>query len=385
MAGEPRSVDELNTEYLSGVAAKLLGDPDVEVTSFKVIDDPFEFPRFGAKEFYLVNFDYQGGSGPGASSLVLRVMPRMDAVMMLTGDTQHRELQAFKAGLFDQIPSTFHTPYVDVVYRPERDQYWAWLEDVRPDMERLGMHAELPDETMRTILSHLAAFHAKFWQKEEVIGQPWLMSLSQPVDYFYRVVVDILDGMKDPAESSVYVTNAWPWLAEGVINMMNGLGEGARSAVESIYREPQGLLDAIKDMPQTLCHYDFDNRNLGIRRSDNGDITTVIDWEILGRGLSSSDVNRFLVYQQRANSGELLDYYLDELEARLGRGINRDEWKVGCEVASIAEWQIRGVLFPAMVAAPSSPIPDDQRPMMAERARADIDGIVDLVHKHRLA
>lgn len=376
---------ELTREYLSFVAGKMLADPSVTVTEFEVIPDPFEFPRFGEKEFFAIPFSYQGANGGGRSSLVLRVMPPMDAVMMLTGDTEHRELRAFQAGIYDMVPRTFHIPYVHVIYRPERQQYWAFLEDVRPEMEALGMHSVLPDATIRTILSHLAAFHATFWERRDVLDRPWLMSLRRPVDYFYRCIVDILDGMKSPAQPSVYVTEKWPWLAEGVVNLMDSLSAGDRKALEQLYREPEHLLQKVERMPLTLCHYDFDNRNLGIRHGPQGTQTVVIDWEILGRGLSASDVVRFLIYQQPPNLDELLDHYLDELERSLGKRVDRDGWREGFELVEVAEWQIRGVLFGVMVSAPSAPVPDEQRPAMRERVFSDIEHIVSLVHKHGLA
>ncbi len=382
---EPRTVDDLNPEYLSSVVRKLLDDDSVEVTDFSVTADPFEFPRFGAKEFHDIAFNYRGQSGAGKSNLILRVMPEMDAVMMLTGDTEHRELKAFGIGLYDQIPKTFHTPYVDVILRPERQQYWAFLEDLRPQMRALGMHAALPDETMRTILSHLAAFHAKFWEREETLSYPWLMSLRQPVDYFYRCVVDTLDGLKSPAASSAYIIDKWPWLPEGVVNLMNSLPTDTRAAIERLYREPEELLTRIEPLPTTLCHYDFDNRNLGIEDGPNGPRTVVIDWEILGVGLSSADVVRFLSYQQPPNAEELVGHYLAELQRSLGGSLDQEQWLYGFELVQIAVWQIVGVLFGVMVSAPSSPIPDEQRGPMGERARSDIDHVMSLVRKHGLA
>jgi thiamine kinase-like enzyme len=357
----------------------MLGDSSVEVMGFEVISEPFEFPRFGEKSFHDFVCDYQSSSGPGKVSVILRVMPEMDAVMMLTGDTEHRELKAFAMGLFDQVPSTFKVPYLHVIDKP--GQYWAFLEDVRPAMHALGMHAKCPDETVRQILAHLAAFHGKFWEKREIIDLPWLMSLRRPVDYFYRTINDVQDGMKNAADSSVYVTERWPWLAEGVVNMMNALPPDTRKVIEKLYREPEGLLREVEAMPQTLCHYDFDNRNLGI----DGDRTVVIDWEILGRGISGSDVVRFMVYQQPENLDVLLDFYLDELERRVGHKIDRAEWRRGYELAAIAEWQIRGVLFGVMVNAPSAPIPDDQREPMKERVFGDIGYVESLVRKCGLA
>lgn len=385
MPNEPTTVEAISAEYLTPIAAKMLGDPDAVVTTFELIYDPFEFPRFGEKQFYLIPFHYTSKGKDGESHLILRVMPRMDAVMMITGDTEHRELKAFQQGFFDRIPETFHHPYIHVVLRPEIDQYWAFLEDLRPQMEALGMNEKAPDPVVRTILSHLAAFHAKFWEKHEIIDQPWLMSLRRPVNYFYRTITDILDGMKDPAESSTYIIERWPWLAEGVPNMLDSLAPPTRTAIEKLYREPEPLLKIVESMPMTLCHYDFDNRNLGIEDTPNGKRTVVIDWEILGRGMSSSDVVRFMVYHNPENVEELLAHYLDALERDLGQKVDRDQWLLGYDLAAIAEWQIRGVLFGIMVNAPSAPIPDEMRPAMKERVFGDIGYVESLVRKHNLA
>lgn len=385
MSGEPATVEAITADYLTPIAARVLRDPDATVTSFELIYDPFEFPRFGEKQFYLIPFNYTSRGGDGRSHLILRVMPSMDAVMMLTGDTEHRELRAFQDGLFDHIPQTFHHPYLHVIMRPEIDQYWAFLEDVRPQMEALGMHEKAPDATVRRILEHLARFHARFWEKRDVIDQPWLMSLRRPVDYFYRTICDILDGMKNPAEPSLYITERWPWLPEGVAIMLDALPASTRSAVEKMYREPEPLLQMVEKMPMTLCHYDFDNRNLGIEDTPGGPRTVVIDWEILGRGISASDVVRFMVYHNPDNVQDLQDHYLDALERELDRTVDRDEWRLGYDLAAIAEWQIRGVLFGVMVNAPSAPVPDDMRPLMKERVFSDIGYAEGLVRKHGLA
>src|SRR3990172_6998950 len=134
-AKTPRAVGELTCGYLSRVAVKLFDDPTAKVTSFTVTADPFEFPRFGEKEFYEIAFEYGGRDGPGRSTVILRVLPPMDAVMMLTGDTEPRELKAFQTGLYKLVPSVFHIPYVHVELDPAHDQYWAFVEDVRPEME----------------------------------------------------------------------------------------------------------------------------------------------------------------------------------------------------------------------------------------------------------
>ena len=382
---EPERLEDIDTDYRSWLAAKAIGDPSVQVTAFSTNPDPFEFPRFGDKRFYEIAFDYRSATGPGRASLILRVLPPTDAVMMLTGDTQHRELQAFQAGLFDMMPPTFHVPYIHVIHRPERQQHWAFVEDVRPDMARLGMTDTLDDATLRIILSHLAAFHATFWERSDVLRYPWLMSLERPVNYFYRCVVDIIDGMARPSAASRYIVEKWPWLREGVLRLLESLPPHTRRWVEALYREPERLLEKVRPLPRTLCHYDFDNRNLGLRVGPGGPQTVVIDWEIVGEGLSSADVGRFLNYQQPPNSQELVAFYLDELERQLGRSINREAWLYGSELVTIALWQIVGVQFGALVSTPTSPVPPEQRQALKDRVYLDIAHVESLVRKHGLA
>ena len=378
----PRTPAEITPEFLTTAARRLLGDETARVTSLRMGEsEPFQYPKFGNKSFDIIEFEYEGRAGPGASRMILRRRAPRDAVSTLIGDLQHRELLAFKTGLLDELPPVFHHPYLDVIHDPAHGQYWAFLEDVTADMQRLGIVDALPDATIRTILSHTAAFHAKFWERPGLRDTPWLMSLNTPVDSWYRLVVEVIDGVKEPSEPTRFITSEWPWVAQGILNLMDSLAPDTRELVDGLVRHPERLISAIEHMPITLCHYDFDNRNMGMRDGPDGPQTTVIDWEIVGWGLSSSDVGRFLTYQQPQSMPELLEHYLDELERCLGKSIDRLEWYKGYEIVAVAIWQIVGFLFGAMVASPEAPVPDDQREGMRQRVYADVAGVEALARK----
>jgi len=380
----PQRVEDLGPEYLSHVLGRLLGTDDVQVRGFSLEEEPFQFPRFGDKRFYRIRMSYEGPQGEGEASVVLRVLPSWDPVMALTGDTEHRELKGFLHGIYRQLPPVIHAPYIDVIYAPEREQFWAFMEDVEEDMARLGMTRALDDQTLRTILSHLAAFHAAFWERQEVLGLPWFMRLERPVDYFYRCMADIMDGMREAAPVSRYIVGRWPWLAEGAMALLESLPARSRRWVGALYREPWRLLDRVRGLPRTLCHYDFDNRNLGLRETPLGPVTVVIDWEVMGEGLSAVDVGRLLAYQNLPDPVPYVLHYLDELERHLGRPIDRAQWAYSFDLASIALWQIVGVLWAAMVNAPSSPLAPEMREALRPRVEADIAQVEELVYKHRL-
>lgn len=378
----PRTIDEIQPEHLTTAARRLLRDDTARVTALRIgQSEPFEYPKFGNKSFDVIEFDYEGAGGGGSSRMVLRRRAPRDAVSTLIGDLHHRELLAFKTGLLDEMPATFHHPYLDVIYDEEHEQYWALLEDVSADMQRVGIVDALPDEMLRAVLSHLAAFHAHFWERQDVLSQPWLMSLETPVDYWYKLIVEVIDGVAEPSEPTRYIIEQWPWLPDGIRRLLGALSPETRAIVERLFRDPERLLREVDGMPVTLCHYDFDNRNLGYRDGPEGPQTVVIDWEIVGVGLSSADVGRFLQYQQPPNVPELLEYYLDELEARLGHAIDRPQWYKGYEVVAVAIWQIVGFLFGAMVAAPDAPVPEDQREGMRQRVYADVAAIEALARK----
>ena len=78
---------------------------------------------------------------------------------------------------------------------------------------------------------------------------------------------------------------------------------------------------------------------------------------------------------------ELLDHYLNELEAALGHAIDRAEWYKGFEIVAVAIWQIVGFLFGAMVASPSAPVPPDQREGMRQRVYADVASVEQMARK----
>jgi thiamine kinase-like enzyme len=378
----PRALDDITPEYLTRPARRLLGDDAARVTAVRMgRSEPFTYPKFGKKSFDVIEFDYTGRDGAGSSHMILRRRAPRDAVSELIGDHDHRELLAFETGLFDQLPPTFYVPYLDVIHDPAHGQFWAFLADVSDDMARLGIVDACTDAQMRTILSHLAAFHARFWERRDVLSQPWLTSLRTPVDSWYRLIVDVIDEVKEPSESTRYITSEWPWLAPGIINLLDSLERPTRKLVERLFRDPERLLREIDGMPLTLCHYDFDNRNLGLRDGPDGPQTVVIDWEIVGAGLSSADVGRFLTYSQPPNMPELLAFYLTELERNLGKPVDRPAWYKGFEIVSVAIWQIVGFLFAAMVSSPEAPVPPEQREGMRQRVYADVAGVEQMARK----
>lgn len=377
----PRSIDEITPEFLGRAARRLLRDDSVRVTALRLgASEPFEYPKFGDKRFDIIEFDYASASGRGTSSMILRRRAPRDAVSTLIGDLRHRELLAFETGLLDEMPRTFHHPYLDVIHDEERGQFWAFLEDVSADIANVGIVDALPDEKLRVILAHLAAFHAHFWERDDVLSQPWLMSLRTPVDSWYRLIVEVVDGTRR-SEATSFIIAQWPWLPDGIARLLASLAPETREIVMSLFRDPERLLREVEGMPLTLCHYDFDNRNLGLRYDADGARTVVIDWEIVGVGLSSADVGRFLQYQQPPNVPELLEYYLDELERHLGRAVDREQWYKGYELVSVALWQIVGFLFAAMVSSPDAPVPEDQREGMRKRVYADVEAIEQLARK----
>jgi hypothetical protein len=156
-----RSIEEirLSIDCPRGAA----GDGSVRVTALAWAGRSVQYPARRCSS--TSSSSITSANGAGTSRMILRRLPPRDAVSTLIGDFDHRELRAFTTGLLDELPATFHHPYLDVIEDEANGLYWAFLEDVSDDMANIGIVDALPDETIRTILSHLAAFHAMFWER----------------------------------------------------------------------------------------------------------------------------------------------------------------------------------------------------------------------------
>ncbi len=375
MRGIPRTVAEVDAPYIEGLLRRWKHDPSMSVKSFEIEEEPFRFPKFGDKKFIRFRISVDCAAGNAALSLVLRQLPKEDIASITTKDFMHRELQAVKSGLLSDLHCGFYIPYIEAIERPELEQRWIWMDDVTEDVKRLGAVEVLSDQRLRTVLGHAAAFHALNWERKEHLAYPWLLTLRTLTESSFLTLSELLSGAKELSEMTKYKLRMRPWFKDGLMSFWPSVDGTARKYLEQVVNDPGPFFERREALPHTIVHGDFDQRNMGIHEGSDGEMTTVLDWELIGRGHSSEDIGLLLAYNKPENSDELVDYYLGCLEQQLHRQVDRDEWRVGYDLLTIHYFLTRGIIFGLMAKAGLASVPEEMRDQFVARAYSDADKI----------
>ena len=153
----------------------------------------------------------------------------------------------------------------------------------------------------------LAGLHAPRWGDRSLRGIEWLEGPSPDRartlgDFYVQVLPGFFErfgAQLDPA-------------AVRVIERLGGV----------LHREL-----ALDDAPETIVHRDFRVDNLLFGDGESAPRVTVVDWQTVARGPAASDVAYFLgaslrPEDRRANEGELLGIYVEELRRQGVRDVD---------------------------------------------------------------
>ncbi len=377
----PLTVGEIGAAHLEGVLKRWKRDKSIAVKVFQVEQEPFRFPKFGDKKFTRFVVDFESASGPRQARLVLRQLPKQDIATIATGDVMHRELQAVRSGLLRDLHCGLYVPYIEALERPDHDQRWVWMEDVTEDVKRLGAVDALSNERLEAILSDAAGFHAINWARQDRLSYPWLLTLQGQTASFLGTLRELLFGAREYSEVTKWRLANRPWLKDGLASFWPSLEAKTRVYLEGLVRDPQPFFDRWDSLPHTIVHGDFDQRNMGVHIGPEGEMTTVIDWELISHGHSSMDVSLLLAYNKPKNANELLDHYLDSLGRSMKQKVDRAEWRVGYDLATINHFLTRGIVFGLMAKHGMPNIPEEMRPQFVARAQSDADKITEICQR----
>ncbi len=195
-----------------------------------------------------------------------------------------------------RTPHAYHTAVDDAA-----GQAMIIMDDI-VDIGGRFLNAQNPYslDTARGSLAQLARLHASTWDGARTAGMDWLSPRIRIMAEMYPT--DILQTLLDD-------------------------GRGPDSAPE--LRDAQNLVEAVKrtgDHPVTcVIHGDTHSGNVYLDREGR---PSWLDWQIVQRGNWATDISYHLgtvldVETRRAHEGELLRYYLRELETN---GIAAPEW-----------------------------------------------------------
>ena len=181
-----------------------------------------------------------------------------------------RELEFYRSGLLEQIPGKMATPGC---YRVEETpwgvQFWLeYVEDQAPERWTLDHFAYAAHQ--------LGCWNAICYQNQFLPGYPWLCREPQRD---WLVWSEISTTWRD--RSSPYLRKV--------------LCEADQARAVRLLDEREEWLGLMRRLPQVFSHFDFQRRNLILRKSAEGrDELVLIDWAMVGIGPLGGELNSLI-------------------------------------------------------------------------------------------
>ena len=245
----------------------------------------------------------------GEPFVVKYLDPSTDWTMRAAGLDTSPTLVLWERGILAELPDCLNQPIVGVAQEGGvtvllmRD-VGDWLVPVSDDPISLDQHLRF--------LDHMAAMHASFWDTkldiDVVDSRTRYLELSPQTAEREAAL-----GYDHPLPR--LIGEGWPMLAD--------VAPTAASIVTPLANEPEPLIQALADGPQTLVHGNWKLDNLG---TDPQQRTIVLDWELPGRGPALSDLTWYLSINCRRlphSNEDAIDAYRDALERH---GIATEPW-----------------------------------------------------------
>ena len=200
-------------------------------------------------------------SGPSSResfpwSIILKIVSRRAEL-----DSGTREAQAYQSGLLADLPGGMAAPRCFAVEERAGHELWMWLEEVT---DHIGH--PWPLSRYRLAARHLGRFNGAYLAGRPLPADSWLSRGFLRAWITRRATSAAkLPGIREHP----LVRRAFPpAVAEGVLHL---------------WRDMDTMLDALDQLPQTLCHLDANPANLFARRGTDGrEQTVAIDWSCVG-------------------------------------------------------------------------------------------------------
>jgi hypothetical protein len=260
---------------------------------------------------------------------VLKVWPRNTWRLAAMQAPGAGEGPLWLSGATRRLPPRLACPTVDVAVHVGNDEWWMLMRDVSDGIRARGAFTERDE---RTLLAALAGLHAHYWGgRNGLDGLPLApargatAALAEPVAF--------VAGHAEPSADWVprYVEDFSPLrtLLPTFLEMLDPVDADFFIRLASDRSWHRGLDDATP----TLNHGDLRRANIAFA----GETVTLLDWEFASRAPAACDLQwhwflHFWAYPPSDGRppearAPLRDVYLTELEAGLGRRIDRAEFE----------------------------------------------------------
>lgn len=297
---------------------------------------------------------------------VLKVLPRSNWRVAAMQAPDAGEGPLWLSGATRRLPSPVACPTVDVAVHVDNDEWWMLMRDVSDGIRPRGTFTERDE---RALLTAMARLHAHYWDGRNSLDELPLAPVRGTTAAFAEPVA-FAAGRAEPSADWVpgFVEDFTPLraLLPTFLEMLGPVDADFFIRLASDRSWHRGLDDATP----TLNHGDLRRANIAF----TGETVTLLDWEFAARAPAACDMQwhwflHFWAYppddgRTPESRAPLRDFYLTELEAALGRPIDRKEFE--------RSWGLGWLRSVAMLGICLADTPDPNAIEARQRARAAI-------------
>ncbi len=249
----------------------------------------------------------------GERFVLKRLHPDGDWTMRGFGDLGCRPVAVWTSGVLDAVPPSIDHAVVGAATGLGRNGWGGalLLRDVSEHLVPEG-DAPLSLEDHRQLLDHLADLSAAFWRAD---GTPELLSLESRWAAFGPGWMAVEEGLGWPDAVPRIAAEGWQRFADRAPTDVFAI-------VDSLRRDVDPLVGAVRQTPLTFLHGDWKLGNLGVAPGR----TVLLDWTYPGIGPIAHDLAWYLALN-RARLPETKEASIDAVQGSLtARGIATDGW-----------------------------------------------------------
>jgi len=208
-------------------------------------------------------------------SLILKTLhPQADSLDPSAWNYYKREADAYRSGFLDDLSGNFSAARSFCTTEYPDGTCWIWLEDVK---EEIG--ERWPIQHYGVVARHLGQFSGSYLTGLPLPEGNWLSS-----DWLRKGSATAATAI-EPLRNSLDHPMIRRWFPGDTSDQFFQLWE-----------ERDLFLDALDQLPQTICHFDVYHHNLFANHTVDGNPQTIaIDWAYVGKGPLGADLHPLLL------------------------------------------------------------------------------------------
>jgi hypothetical protein len=296
---------------------------------------------------------------------VLKVLPRNTWRIAAMQAPDAGEGPLWLSGATRELPAPVACPTVDVAVHADHDEWWMLMRDVSGGIRPRGAFTERDE---RALLAAIARLHAHYWDGRNGLDGLPLARVRGTTAAFAEPVAYAAGRAQAPAQWVPRLVQDFAPLRMLLPTFLEMLGPADADFIVRLAAD-RSWHRGLDEAAPTLNHGDLRRANIAFEDEK----VTLLDWEFASRAPAACDLQwhwflHFWAYPPDGRPPEahapLRDFYLAEVEAALGRAIDRDAFE--------RTWDLAWLRAVSMLGFCLADVPDPAAPAARRRAEAAI-------------